>query len=123
MQLMPATARMLGVDPYDFQQNIRGGVRYLAQMFRQFGSWDLALQAYNWGPQKLQSAIAAGRSSPAQVQAYASGVLGPGASSPATSGGYLISAADQAAAGSNDSPTATVLALLGGAAALYALIL
>lgn len=122
MQLMPSTAQALGVDPYDFQSNIRGGVRYLADMYRQFGSWDLALEAYNWGPGKLQAAIASGRSAPTQVQAYASAVLGPGPSSPTISSGYVVAGQDQVSADSNNSPTATVLALLGGVAAIYALI-
>lgn len=51
MQLMPATAKMLGVDPTDPQQNIEGGVRYLAGLMRMFdGDMDAALIAYNAGP-------------------------------------------------------------------------
>ena len=49
-QLMPQTARVLGVDPRDPEQNLDGGARYLAQQFRRFGSWRLALAAYNAGP-------------------------------------------------------------------------
>lgn len=49
-QLMPATARQLGVDPHDPKQNLEGGARYLAQQYRKFGSWRLALAAYNAGP-------------------------------------------------------------------------
>jgi hypothetical protein len=52
MQLMPATARELGVDdPFDIEQNIDGGARYLRQMLDMFGG-DLkqALSAYNAGP-------------------------------------------------------------------------
>jgi soluble lytic murein transglycosylase-like protein len=51
MQLMPATASMMGVDPYDSRQNIHGGVAYLRAMLTQFdGDVRLALAAYNAGP-------------------------------------------------------------------------
>lgn len=52
MQLMPATAAELGVqDRFDPEQNIRGGVTYLARMLERFDdNLDLALAAYNAGP-------------------------------------------------------------------------
>jgi soluble lytic murein transglycosylase-like protein len=54
MQLMPDTARDLGVDPYDVQQNIAGGVAYLsAQLARFGGDVRLALAAYNAGPEAV----------------------------------------------------------------------
>ena len=53
-QLMPATARKLQVDPQDPYQNLEGGARYLKQQYRTFGSWRLALAAYNAGPQAVR---------------------------------------------------------------------
>jgi soluble lytic murein transglycosylase-like protein len=49
-QLMPDTARLLGVNPHDPRQNLEGGARYLRWQFETFGRWDLALAAYNAGP-------------------------------------------------------------------------
>lgn len=53
-QLMPATARTLGVDPRDPAQNLDGGARYLRQQYETFRSWRLALAAYNAGPGAVQ---------------------------------------------------------------------
>jgi hypothetical protein len=65
MQLMPATAAGLNVDPSDLNQNVTGGVSLLASLYQQFGNWSDALAAYNAGPTHL----AAG-------QSYASSILG-----------------------------------------------
>jgi hypothetical protein len=47
MQLLPGTAANLGVDPYDVNQNIHGGVKYLSQLYDHYGDWGLAVQHYN----------------------------------------------------------------------------
>ena len=55
MQLMPETAAGLGVDPYDEQQNIEGGAKYLRQMLDTFGgNVKKAIAAYNAGPGAVQ---------------------------------------------------------------------
>ena len=55
MQLMPDTAAALGVNPYDKQQNIEGGAKYLRQMLDSFGG-DVkkAVAAYNAGPNAVK---------------------------------------------------------------------
>lgn len=56
-QLMPATAAGLGVNPYDEDGNIRGGIAYLRQMYDQFGDWSTALSAYNCGPGNISAGV------------------------------------------------------------------
>lgn len=53
-QLMPGTANRLAVDIDDPAQNLEGGARYLRQMFDKFGTWRLALAAYNAGPAAVE---------------------------------------------------------------------
>lgn len=50
MQLMPATAAMLKVDPQDPVDNVRGGIAYLSDLLRTYGNVRHALIAYNAGP-------------------------------------------------------------------------
>jgi hypothetical protein len=59
MQLMPNTARGLGVhNSYDPAQNVEGGTKYISQMIKMFdGNVPVALAAYNWGPGNMQRLI------------------------------------------------------------------
>ena len=49
-QLMPSTARRMGLNPYTIDGNIKGGIMYYKSMYKMFGSMELALAAYNAGP-------------------------------------------------------------------------
>jgi len=74
-QLMPGTARILGVDPWDPKQNLDGGARYLRQQFVTFRDWKLALAAYNAGPEavKRHGGVPPYR----ETRAYVRKILGP----------------------------------------------
>ena len=74
MQLMPSTARALGVDPSVDDQNLKGGAAYLNQMMRRYdGDLVRALAAYNAGP----AAVDRYRGVPPykETQAYVAAVL------------------------------------------------
>ena len=73
MQIMPGTAKHLGVDPYDWRQNIEGGVRYWVEMKKRFGNPGLAAAAYNAGPGNVDHGDADKLS---ETQAYVKRVTG-----------------------------------------------
>jgi len=86
MQLMPGTARELGVtDASNPEQSIMGGTKYLSQQLQKYGSNELALAAYNAGPGAVDNAIskagsrdwsAVSRFLPSETQGYVPSVLG-----------------------------------------------
>jgi len=78
MQLLPTTlqreADELGLgdrDPHDPVSNVRAGVRYLRRCLDSYPDPELALMAYNAGPNRLYGWIQAGGQVPAEVSAYA----------------------------------------------------
>lgn len=73
-QLMPATAKELGVDPTDPVQNLDGAARYMKQQLQRFGDPALALAAYNAGPSRV--AKAQGIPNIQETQNYVSKILG-----------------------------------------------
>ncbi len=57
MQLMPETARGLGVVcPFDPRENVLGGTRHLRRLYDRLGSWPRAVAAYHAGAQRVESA-------------------------------------------------------------------
>lgn len=53
-QLSHSTAKRMGLDPYDLDDNIRGGITYYKNMYDKFGSMELAVAAYNSGPEAIK---------------------------------------------------------------------
>ena len=49
-QLSHSTAKNMGLNPYDLDDNIKGGIIYYKNMYNMFGSMELAVAAYNSGP-------------------------------------------------------------------------
>jgi transglycosylase-like protein with SLT domain len=73
-QLMPGTARDLGVNPADPVANLVGGARYLRQLLDQFdGNVENALAAYNAGPARVRSA--GGVPAIAETRAYVASIV------------------------------------------------
>ena len=52
-QLSGATAKKMGLNPYDLDDNIKGGIIYYKNMYEKFGSMELAVAAYNVGPDAI----------------------------------------------------------------------
>ena len=73
-QLMPATARRLGVNATDPNDNLDGGAKYLRMMYDRFGDWKLALAAYNAGPEAV--AKHGGVPPYAETKGYVRAILG-----------------------------------------------
>jgi len=73
MQLMPGTARELGVDPTNPMENIQGGIAYLKQMMQKYQDPVMATAAYNAGPGRVDKALRSGQgisALPRETQMY-----------------------------------------------------
>ena len=130
-QLMPATARQLGVtNPFDPVQSAAAGTQYLAQLLAMFnGDETKALAAYNWGPGNVTNAIAQYGDAwlsyaPTETQNYVSKILGGQQFTPsfapaaavAAAGSNFVNNAAQSATNFLTGLSPAQLALLGGAA-------
>jgi len=55
-QLLPATARTMGYNAYNLDENIKAGITYYKNLYNMFGSMELAVAAYNMGPMAVKRA-------------------------------------------------------------------
>ena len=53
-QLMPSTAKRMGYNAYNLDENIKAGITYYKNMYKTFGSMERAIAAYNLGPGAVQ---------------------------------------------------------------------
>ena len=53
-QLSHSTAKHMGLNPYNLDDNIKGGITYYKNMYNKFGSTELAVAAYNLGPEAIK---------------------------------------------------------------------
>ena len=53
-QLSYTTAKNMGLDPYNLEDNIKGGITYYKNLYDRFGSMELAVAAYNSGPEAVK---------------------------------------------------------------------
>jgi len=82
MQLMPATAKMLGVNPDIPEENVLGGVTYLNQLYKKYdGNPVLTAAAYNAGPGRVDRLLKSGQglaALPRETRGYIAGLAGGG---------------------------------------------
>ena len=71
-QLSPATAKSLGYNPYNLDENIKAGITYYKKMYDSFGSRELAIAGYNAGSYAIKKA---NYKIPAKNQKYVSKVM------------------------------------------------
>ena len=71
-QLSPATAKTMGFDPYDLDQNIKAGITYYKNMYKKFGTKELAVAAYNSGPVAVSKS---GNTIPANSRHFVSKIM------------------------------------------------
>ena len=115
-QFMPATAAGLGVNPLDPVSAINGAAQYLAQLTNQFGSTQLGLAAYNWGPGNLQKWLNGQIANwPSETQNYVNSILGSSSSLPTVTPSAVSSITDLMGTSSPD--------LTSGASSVWPLVL
>jgi soluble lytic murein transglycosylase-like protein len=77
-QFMPGTASQYGVDSTDPTSAIPGAANMLSDLYNQFGNWQYAVAAYNWGSGNVSKWLASGKTTPvpAETQNYVLKITG-----------------------------------------------
>ncbi len=76
-QFLPETAKERGINPLDAAESIEGAAKYLTDLHKEFGNWEDAVKAYNWGPGNVKQWLTKGGEIPAETQEYIKQIAPP----------------------------------------------
>jgi len=105
VQLLPKYFPNAGKDAF---ADIDTGGKYLLQLYKQFGSWELAAAAYNTGPGSLKKVLAGAKALPRETKNYVGSIFGPNNNALAAAQFATANAGAVGASGAGNTSTTTI---------------
>lgn len=105
VQLLPKYFPNAGKDAF---ADIDQGGKYLLQLYKQFGSWELAAAAYNTGPGNLKKVLAGAKALPRETKNYVGSIFGPNNNALAAAQFANAQAVPGQSAGAGNTSTTTI---------------